>query len=249
VNAMAYEARLAQRIIVALDVGTKQKALSLVKELEEADIFKVGLKLFSAEGPSLLQAIQHLGKRVLLDLKLHDIPNTVAGAVEMILEHGVHMITLHASGGKEMMSRAVAAAAQQPTKPLLLAVTILTSLKDEDLKAIGMEGTAGDQVLRLAELAKEAGVDGVVCSPKEIEIIRQEIGQDFLIVTPGIRPRWAASDDQKRIMTPGQAIENGADYLVIGRPIIEASSPCEAFRRINEELESAVDSSDSKDRS
>ncbi len=246
---MDKEKHLKQRIIVALDVGTKQRAFSLVKELEEADIFKVGLKLFSAEGPALLQAIQHFGKRIFLDLKLHDIPNTVAGAVEMILKHGVHMITLHASGGKEMMSRAVAAAAQQPAKPLLLAVTILTSLKDEDLKAIGMEGTVGDQVLRLAKLAKEAGVDGIVCSPREIEIIRQEIGQDFLIVTPGIRPRWAASDDQKRIMTPGQAIENGADYLVIGRPIIEASSPSEAFRRIKEELESAVDSSDSKDRS
>lgn len=246
---MEGQARLSQRIIVALDVGTKEKALSLVKQLEQADIFKVGLKLFTAEGPTLLQDIQNQGKRVFLDLKLHDIPNTVAGAVEMGLKHGVHMLTLHASGGKEMMSRAVEAAAQGPSKPLLLAVTILTSLKDEELMAIGMVSSPRDQVLRLAGLAQEAGMDGVVCSPKEIDIIRRELGQDLLVVTPGIRPLWASPDDQKRIMTPAQAVKRGADYMVVGRPIIAASSPSEAFWKILEELESAVNSSHGKDRS
>jgi len=246
---MEGQARSAQRIIVALDVDTRERALALVRQLEQADIFKVGLKLFTAEGPSLLQDIQSQQKKIFLDLKLHDIPNTVAGAVEMSLKYGVQMLTLHASGGKEMMSRAVEAAAQGPTKPLLLAVTILTSLKEEELKAIGMAASAQDQVLRLSGLAKEAGVDGVVCSPEEIEIIRREFGRGLVVVTPGIRPLWASPDDQKRIMTPAQALEKGADYLVIGRPILEAPSPSEAFRKIHEELESAVHSSHGKDRS
>lgn len=245
---MAFQAGLAQRIIIALDVGTAEKALSLVNQLENADIFKVGLKLFTAEGPRLIRDIQSLGKRIFLDLKLHDIPNTVAGAVEMALNHGVHMLTLHASGGKDMMSRAVEAAAQSQARPLLLAVTILTSLKDEELRTIGMVSSALDQVLRLAALAQEAGVDGIVCSPQEIDVIRQEFGPDLLIVTPGIRPLWASPDDQKRIMTPAQAVEKGADYLVIGRPILEARSPSETFQKIYEELKGAVDSSHSKDR-
>ncbi len=246
---MTSQDRLAQRIIIALDVGSGEKALSLVNQLERAEIFKVGLKLFTAEGPSLLRDIHSLEKRIFLDLKLHDIPNTVAGAVEMALSHGVHMLTLHASGGKDMMSRAVEAAAKSQTRPLLLAVTILTSLKDEELRTIGMVSSAQDQVLRLAALAKEAGVDGVVCSPQEIDVIRQEFGPDLLVVTPGIRPLWASPDDQKRIMTPAQAVEKGADYLVIGRPILEAPSPSEAFLKIYEELEGAVDSSHSEDRS
>lgn len=239
---------MAKRIIVALDVGTREEALSLVQRLDEADIFKVGLKLFLAEGPCLLQEIRRLGKNIFLDLKLHDIPNTVAQAVKMGMKHGAHMLTLHSCGGLEMMTRAAEAAREEKgAKPLLLAVTVLTSLKDEDLRRMGIAASTGDQVLRLAKLAKDAGMDGLVCSPQEIDLVRREFRKDFLLVTPGIRPSWAASHDQKRIMTPALAIEKGADYLVIGRPIIEAPSPREAFCKICEELNRAVNSSHSKD--
>jgi orotidine-5'-phosphate decarboxylase len=240
---------MANRIIVALDVGTKEEALKLVNQLQGADIFKVGLRLFIAEGPSLLQKIRRLGKKVFLDLKLHDIPNTVAQAVRMGIKHGAHMITLHSSGGVAMMARAVEAARESKgARPVLLAVTILTSLKDEDLDQIGMKASSAEQVLRLATLAKETGMNGVVCSPQEIELIRREFGKEFLVVTPGIRPLWALSQDQKRIMTPRLAMEKGADYLVIGRPIIEASSPTEAFLKICAELNGLVDSSHRKNR-
>lgn len=247
---MEYKNDVAKRIIVALDVGDKEKAISLVRALNRAEIFKVGLKLFTAEGPTLLQEIIERGKKIFLDLKLHDIPNTVAEAVKIGIKHGAHMLTLHASGGGEMMAKAAETARELETtgkaKPLLLAVTILTSLKDEDLKEIGMVSDTRSQVLRLAKLAKEAGMDGVVCSPQEIEFIRKELDESFLVVTPGIRPSWAVAHDQKRIMTPSQAIRKGADYLVIGRPIIEAASPEEVFLKICEELNRAVDSSHSK---
>lgn len=237
----------AKKIIVALDVEGREKALSLVRRLDRAEIFKVGLKLFTAEGPVFLREVMGLGKKIFLDLKLHDIPNTVAGAVKMGIKNGAYMLTLHASGGREMMTRAAEAAreavAAGKTKPLLLAVTVLTSLKDEDLKEIGITSETRRQVLRLANLARETGMDGVVCSPQEIDFIRKELRKDFLVVTPGIRPSWTAAHDQKRIMTPSQAIEKGADYLVIGRPIIEAPSPEEAFFKICEELNRAVDSS------
>ncbi|UCC38312.1 MAG: orotidine-5'-phosphate decarboxylase [Candidatus Aminicenantes bacterium] len=242
---------LAKKIIVALDVGSKEKALLLVKQLEEARVFKVGLRLFSAEGPSLLQEIKNLGRNVFLDLKLHDIPNTVADAVRVAVRHNAFMLTLHSSGGREMMQRAAEAAAEEAekkgtTKPLLLAVTILTSLKDEQLREIGMEEDTLNQVLKLAKLAKQAGVDGIVCSPQEIEIVKRELGEDFLVVAPGIRPSWAAAHDQKRILTPLLAIQKGADFLVIGRPIIAAESPQEAYLKIMEELEGAVDTSHGK---
>ena len=247
---MKNKADVAKRIIVALDVEGRKKALSLVQKLERAEIFKVGLKLFTAEGPSLLQEIQSLGKKIFLDLKLHDIPNTVAEAVKMGIKHGAHMLTLHSSGGQEMMASAVKAAREVErigkAKSRLLAVTILTSLKDEELREIGMNASIRTQVLRLAKLAKEAEMDGVVCSPQEIDIIKGEFGKDFLVVTPGIRPSWAIPHDQKRIMTPSLAIKKGADYLVIGRPIIEAFSPQEAFLEICEELNRAVETSHSK---
>lgn len=228
---------LAKRIIVALDVGSREEALPLIRQLEGVEIFKVGLKLFTAEGPSLLREVKILRKKIFLDLKLHDIPNTVAEAVKVAVKHGAHMLTLHSSGGREMMERAVDAAKKEGTdKPLLLAVTILTSLKDDQLREIGMPADTFTQVLRLAKLAREAGVDGVVCSPQEIEIIRKEIGKDLLVVVPGIRPSWAVAHDQKRIMTPSLAIQKGADYLVIGRPIISAPSPQEAFLKILDEL-------------
>lgn len=244
-----------QKIIVALDVDSRAKALSLVDELPEARTFKVGLQLFTAEGPSLIEELHNLGKQVFLDLKLHDIPNTVAGAVREAVHHGVFMLTLHASGGREMMARAADEACRARdkdshhlAKPLLLGVTVLTSLKAEHLREIGMDADPLDQVANLAGLALQAGLDGVVCSPKEIRRVKEECGRDFLVVAPGIRPIWAAAHDQKRVMTPSQAVERGADYIVIGRPITAADSPGSSFTKITEELDS-VHSSDGKDRS
>jgi len=248
---MKKNSRSASKIIIALDVGTRESALSLVKKLPEAEVFKIGLKLFTAEGPSLLQELHTAGKRIFLDLKLHDIPNTVSGAVEMAVRHEVAMMTLHASGGKEMLAEAVKTAAQAAkdtgrSRPVLLAVTVLTSLKDAQLKEIGFQADTAEQVLKLARLSRETGVDGIVCSPLELDLIRREFPSDFLIVTPGIRPLWAAAQDQKRIMTPSQALAKGADYIVIGRPVIKAASPQKAFWKILEELDSPESGSDSK---
>ena len=248
---MTKDNTLAERIIIALDAQTQQEALSLVHELPGAKIFKVGLTLFISEGPSLLREIQKQGKKIFLDLKLHDIPHQIGGAIKAGIGYNVHMMTLHASGGREMMAKAAEAAetaAKQSglSKPLLLAVTVLTSLKQEQLKEIGMDDRVGEQVLRLARLAKENGMDGVVCSPQEIDIIKGEFGQDFLVISPGIRPTWAAAQDQKRILTPAKAIAKGVDYMVIGRPITQAPSPAEAFLKIEEELNRAVNASDGK---
>jgi len=238
---MTHQRDLRKRIIIALDVETKDQGLALVRELRDAQVFKVGLELFTAEGPPLLREIRALGKDVFLDLKLHDIPNTVGEAARIGVRHGAFMMTLHASGGREMMARAAEAARAEATKrgtvnPLLLGVTVLTSLKGDDLAAIGMAADTAAQVVRLAALAKQAGLNGVVCSAQEIEIVRKEVGPDFLIVTPGIRPAWAAAQDQKRIMTPAEAVRKGSDYLVVGRPITQAASPHEAFLKIVDEL-------------
>jgi orotidine-5'-phosphate decarboxylase len=234
-------AAIEEKIIIALDVGTKPEALALAGGLPSARIFKVGMELFTAEGPPLLRAVARLGKRVFLDLKYHDIPNTVAGAVRSASHHGAAMLTLHASGGGEMMAAAAAAAREEAAKsgrprPLLLGVTVLTSLKDSQLREIGCSVPVAGQVLRLAVLAKSAGLDGIVCSPHEIEIIKKEFGRELLVVTPGIRPAWAAAQDQKRIMTPAKAVAKGADYLVIGRPVTGAPSPQEAFEKIAAEI-------------
>jgi orotidine-5'-phosphate decarboxylase len=233
----------AHRIITALDVENKAQALALVRELDKAVLFKVGLELFTAEGPALLQEIRALGKGVFLDLKLHDIPNTVGEAARIGVRHGARMMTIHISGGGEMMARAAATTAEEAAKlgldmPILLGVTILTSLKNDDLASIGMAPDTSGQVLRLAALAKASGMAGVVCSAQEIELVRKEVGPGFLIVTPGIRPAWSAAQDQKRIMTPALAVEKGSDYLVVGRPIIQAASPREAFDKIVAELNS-----------
>jgi orotidine-5'-phosphate decarboxylase len=231
----------ASRIIIALDVQTKDEGLTLVSRLKDARTFKVGLELFTAEGPALFRKLKALRKDVFLDLKLHDIPNTVAGAVRSAFRHGVQMMTLHASGGREMMAKAAEAARERAAetgrpKPVLLGVTVLTSLKGADLEDVGQPSDVTSQVLRLAGLAKAAGLDGVVCSPQEIEALRREYGRELTIVTPGIRPVWAAAQDQKRIMTPAEAVAKGADYLVIGRPITGAADPNEAFLRVVEEL-------------
>ena len=231
----------ADRIIIALDVQTKDEGIALVSKLTDARTFKVGLELFTAEGPALFRKLKSLRKDIFLDLKLHDIPNTVAGAVRSAFKHGVQMMTIHASGGREMMAKAAEAAraaveSGKGAKPILLGVTVLTSLKGADLEEVGLGSDVASQVLRLAGLAKAAGLDGVVCSPQEIEVLRREFGPDLVIVTPGIRPVWAAAQDQKRIMTPAEAVAKGADYLVIGRPITGAPSPNEAFLRIVSEL-------------
>ena len=231
----------ADRIIIALDVQTKEEGIALVSRLKDARTFKVGLELFTAEGPALFRKLKSLRKDIFLDLKLHDIPNTVAGAVRSAFKHGVQMMTIHTSGGREMMAKAaevareIAGESGRP-KPVLLGVTILTSLKGADLEEVGQPSDVASQVLRLAGLAKAAGLDGVVCSPQEIEVLRREYGRELAIVTPGIRPVWAAAQDQKRIMTPAEAVVKGADYLVIGRPITGAPSPNEAFLRVVEEL-------------
>jgi len=231
----------ADRIIIALDVQTKEEGIALVSRLKDARTFKVGLELFTAEGPALFRKLKALRKDIFLDLKLHDIPNTVGGAVRSAFKHGVQMMTIHTSGGREMMAKAAEVAREiaretgRP-KPVLLGVTILTSLKGTDLEEVGQGSDVASQVLRLAGLAKAAGMDGVVCSPQEIEVLRKEYGRELAIVTPGIRPVWAAAQDQKRIMTPAEAVAKGADYLVIGRPITGAPSPNEAFLRVVEEL-------------
>jgi len=193
----------------------------------------------------VIELVRNHGRDVFLDLKFHDIPNTVAGAVRAAVRHGVSMLTIHTSGGKEMMSRAMEAAREESEKsnlnmPLLLGVTILTSLKDKDLDEIGFSSGSQAQVLRLAQLAWQVGLKAVVCSPQEIELLRTELGPELKIITPGIRPVWAEAQDQKRIMTPAEALIKGADYMVIGRPITQAVSPAEAFARVAEELETAI---------
>ncbi|MDD8020727.1 MAG: orotidine-5'-phosphate decarboxylase [Acidobacteriota bacterium] len=234
-----------EKIIIALDVKNRVEAKNILESLPETRIFKVGLELFTAEGPDMIDLVRSYGRQIFLDLKLHDIPNTVAGAVRAAIRHEVSMLTLHASGGREMMMRAVEAAREEAEKagiklPLLLGVTVLTSLKDKDMEETGVKSESRAQVLRLARLALESGLMGIVCSPQEIELLRRELSANLKIVTPGIRPVWAEAQDQKRIMTPAEALNKGSDYLVIGRPITQAASPAEAFARLVKELEAAI---------
>ena len=225
------------RIFVALDTTDLDRALALGRGLKGfIGGVKVGKEFFTALGPAGVGALGELGLPVFLDLKFHDIPATVAGAVRAALALKPFIINVHASGGAEMM-RAAVEAADGPDRPLVVAVTMLTSLADEDLAATGVAGDAAAQVLRLAQLAKRSGLDGVVCSAREAEALRAALGDDFKLVVPGIRPQWAAADDQKRIVTPAEAVAKGADYLVIGRPITAADDPADAARRIAAELD------------
>ena len=225
------------RIFVALDTTDLDRALALGRGLKGfIGGVKVGKEFFTALGPAGVGALGELGLPVFLDLKFHDIPATVAGAVRAALALKPFIINVHASGGAEMMQAAVEAA-DGPDRPLMVAVTVLTSLADEDLAATGVAGDAAAQVLRLAQLAKRSGLDGVVCSAREAEALRAALGDDFKLVVPGIRPQWAAADDQKRIVTPAEAVAKGADYLVIGRPITAAADPADAARRIAAELD------------
>ena len=229
------------RILAALDFPDAESALASADSLRgHIGGFKVGKQLFTARGPEIVRRLTERGDRVFLDLKFHDIPNTVAGAVASAAARGGWMTNVHASGGRAMMA-AAREAAEKHTQPgaertLVIAVTVLTSLDAAGLKEIGIDASPGDHVARLARLARESGLDGVVCSPQEIEIVRRECGADFLIVTPGIRGASDAKGDQARTATPEGAIKAGADYLVIGRPITAASNPAEAADRIAAEI-------------
>jgi len=226
--------KAADKIIVALDVPTKREALDLAEKLGgQIAFFKIGLQLYTAEGPEIVRAVSATGSKVWLDLKVHDIPNTVARAVESAGRVGVQMLTIHLSGGSEMVRAATAA---RVNNMLLLGVTVLTSATEKTLREIGIQGKVDDQVLRLAKLGVEAGIDGVVTSPHEIKSLRREFGDKIKIVVPGIRPSWSEAGDQKRTMTPREALEAGADYLVIGRPIIAHPDPNEAAAKILQDL-------------
>jgi len=225
------------RIIVALDYPDATQALELVEQLEPALCrLKVGKEMFTRLGPAFIEQLSGRGFEIFLDLKFHDIPNTVAAACDAAADLGVWMMNLHASGGRRMMEAARERLAQRSVHPLLVAVTILTSLSTEDIAEVGYRGDPAENVMRLAELASQSGMDGVVCSPLEAAELRARIGQDFLLVTPGVRPKDAAGDDQRRVMTPADAINAGATHLVIGRPITGATEPIEALRRINREI-------------
>ena len=216
----------ADKIIVALDVPTKERALELVKQLEDKiSFFKIGLQLYTAEGPEIVRAVLATGAKVWLDLKLYDIPNTVARAVESASTLGVQMLTIHLSGGSEMIRAATAARANEM---LLLGVTVLTSATEQTLREIGIDDDVDEQVLRLANLGAAGGIDGLVASPHELKRLRAEFGNRIKIAVQGIRPGWAEPGDQKRFMTPREAIEAGADYIGIGRPITAHPRPIEA---------------------
>lgn len=225
------------RIVVALDYADAASALQLVEQLDPALCrLKVGKELFTAAGPQLVEKLIARNFGVFLDLKFHDIPTTVQKACEAASRLGVWMLNVHASGGTAMMQAAREGVAKSGRQPLLIAVTVLTSMNQSALKEIGVEDELQNQVLRLAGLTKQTGLDGVVCSAQEAQLLKKELGQDFCLVTPGIRPKTASLDDQSRVVTPAQAIGWGADYLVIGRPITQAADPLQALQDIYQEL-------------
>jgi orotidine-5'-phosphate decarboxylase len=220
-------------IVVALDYPTAQQAIDMAKQLDPSKCrVKVGKELFTASGPAVLEQLHKMDFDVFLDLKFHDIPNTCAGAVAAAAELGVWMVNVHASGGERMMVAAADAIANKSHKPLLIAVTVLTSMEQSDLAGIGLDFSPQQQVERLAKLSKQSGMDGVVSSAQEIELIKNLCGKDFLTVTPGIRPNGSAVGDQCRVMTPQQAVNAGGDYMVIGRPITQAVNSQQSFINI-----------------
>ncbi|MDZ8184861.1 MAG: orotidine-5'-phosphate decarboxylase [Nostoc sp. ChiSLP02] len=233
---------LEQRVIVALDVPDAESAIALVDKLEQVTFWKVGLELFTSTGPKILEILKSKQKRIFLDLKFHDIPNTVAGACRVAAGYGVDLLTIHATSGKDALKAATEAVHQGASQagvkpPKLIAITVLTSISSRqlafDLK-IPLE--LPEYALEMALMAQEAGLDGAVCSPQEVAQLRQTCGDDFLLVCPGVRPSWADKADQKRSLTPAQAIAAGANYLVIGRPITAAAEPELAWKRICEDL-------------
>ena len=229
----------AGRIFCAIDTTDLDAALALAETLRgRVGGVKLGKEFFTAHGPQGVARVAAAGHRIFLDLKYHDIPNTVAGAVRAASTLGCFMLTVHASGGAAMIGAGVAARGAARL-PKIAAVTVLTSLSEPDLEAVGQNGPISDQVLRLGRLARAAGADALVASPHEVTMLREALGPDCLLVVPGVRPEWAGTDDQKRMMTPADAVRAGADYLVIGRPITRAADPAEAARRIADEIAAA----------
>jgi orotidine-5'-phosphate decarboxylase len=233
------------RLALALDVDNDREALGIVAELKDSvGVFKVGLQLFTAYGPDIVRRIIGMGGRVFLDLKYHDIPNTVAKASAEAVKLGVSIFNVHSLGGLDMMKAAADSARETAGKlnlpvPALLAVTILTSMDEKNLrKELKITRSLQREVTHLARLAQRAGMDGVVASPQEIKTLRRAVRGEFVILTPGVRPAWADQDDQKRVMTPGEAVKAGADYIVIGRPVLKASDRKAAVKRILEDMES-----------
>ena len=227
-----------KKVLIALDYDDQETALAFVKQLSpDTCRLKVGKEMFTYFGPEFVKELIELGFDVFLDLKFHDIPNTVAKAVTAAAKMGVWMVNVHASGGYEMMHKAKLALEEFGDRaPILIAVTVLTSMDEPELKRLGINKSPQEQVIYLAKLAKEAGLDGVVCSAQEANVLKAELGEHFKLVTPGIRPEGSEAGDQKRIMTPKQAIEAGSDYLVVGRPITKAANPVEVLQDVNESI-------------
>jgi orotidine-5'-phosphate decarboxylase len=232
------------KLIVALDVETAREALNLFSALKDvAGMFKIGSQLFTASGAGLVREIVTAGGRIFLDLKFHDIPNTVAAAGVEAARLGVSIFDVHACGGSEMMRRTAEAVAETAlregiNRPLIIGITVLTSMDDSTLAETGFSSSTTEQVSRMARLADESGLDGVVASPHEVKLVRETVGRNnFVIVTPGVRPSGAANDDQRRVMTPTDAVRAGADYLVVGRPILKATDPALAAHQIVEEMQ------------
>lgn len=234
------------KLISALDFHTKEEALALVDELgDRVSFYKVGMELFYAVGTPIIDELKKRDKKIFLDLKLHDIPNTVAQGLCSLLRLGADIMTIHSWGGYTMMKKAADAVREEAAhlgipKPKVIAITVLTSINSEDWKGLGQTTPIREQVVRLARLAKKAGLDGVVASPQEAKAIREACGEDFLIVTPGVRPAGSSLDDQSRVATPAQALKDGATHLVIGRPIRAAADPVAAAANILQEMESAI---------
>lgn len=236
-----------EKLIVALDHTSENEAKRMVETLGDAvSFYKVGPALFLPYGSTIIEYLKSRGLKVFLDMKFHDIPNTVAKAAENMVDMGVDIFNIHASGGFEMMEKAVEIvrkkSSQSSSRPLVLAVTILTSLKKDFLKDVmGSDRELEEEVVALAKLARQAGCDGVVASPWEIELVKKECGGDFIVLTPGIRPRGTAGQDQKRVRTPGEAVRAGSDFLVIGRPITQAEDPRQKALEILKEMEDSVE--------
>lgn len=226
-----------ERLIVALDVSSAKEAQSIVSGLgNSVQVYKVGMQLYTAEGPQMVRDLVASGRKVFLDLKYHDIPNTVAAAVGEAAQLGVTMLTVHASGGTKMLHAAVEAAREKNSFLQVLAVSVLTSMDDQDLNETGVHGPVVDQVVWLASLALEAGCAGVVSSPREVKTLRTKLGSDFLVVTPGVRPTGTAHGDQARVASPAEAIAAGATHIVVGRPITAAGNPAAEAAKILQEL-------------
>ncbi len=240
-------AKARERLIVALDVSNRREAFKLVRQLQDqVGAYKIGMQLYNSEGPDMVEYIQLYGGKVFVDLKFHDIPNTVAQTSRVMARRQAFMFTMHAGGGSKMLKAAVQSCAEEADqlgyeRPLALGVTVLTSISQADFEQeLGGHDGIQEHVARLAKMGEQAGLDGVVCSPHEIKTVRETCGPGFLIVSPGVRPAWAGHDDQSRIMTPKEAILQGASYLVVGRPITKAENPEDAARLIVTEMAEAL---------